>query len=456
VLFSEGEVHGIVPMKHLPRRLAYIAAGLSFLTLAVIALRPAPIPVDIGQVERGDLQITVDEEGKTRVPSRYIVSAPVAGRLARIELDAGDLVKQADIIARIDPLPLDTQVREAQARLRELQAQRTGVEAQRPKQAALDQAQARIRLARATLRQAEARVEQAQAALAQARRDRQRAQALEASGAISRQDREAAELDETTRARGLEAVQREADAATAEVTAAQEALTILQAERRDPDYLLRVYDAQIASVEAELANLADEAARTEISAPVSGHVLRVLQESARYVEAGTQLLELGDASTLELVIDVLSTDAVKVQPGAPILIEQWGGDEALQAKVRYVEPAAFTEVSALGVEEQRVNVIADFVNAPMTLGDGYRVEAQIVVWEGQDVLKVPVSALSRCDEESWCVFVVDDGKAEQRQVAIGHRSTIAAEVQQGLTEGESVILYPTEQIDEGKRIVLRS
>lgn len=438
-------------LKQLPRFLLYALIGLAIATLLVVALRPAPVAVDVGQVEQGNLQVTVDEEGKTRVRSRYVISTPIAGRLNRIELDPGDAIQEGDRVAQIDPLPTDTRVRTAQARLRELQAQRAGVETQRPKQAALDQAQARIRTAQAQQRQAEARVEQAEAALDQARRDRQRAQELAESGAISRQERESAELAETTRTRELETTRREVDAARAEVAAAQQALNLLQAEQQDPDYLLDVYDAQIAAVQAELANLADEADRTDVPSPVTGQVLRVLEESARYVEAGTQLLEVGNTQGLELVIDVLSTDAVNIQPGDAVLIEHWGGNEPLQAQVRYVEPSAFTKVSALGVEEQRVNVIADFSDPPASLGDGYRMDARIVVWEGQDVLKTPLSALFRC-RDAWCTFVIENGTATQRQLELGHRSNFEAEVTDGLQAGDDVILYPTEQVRDGTRV----
>ena len=259
---------------------------------------------------------------------------------------------------------------------------------------------------------------------------------------------------ETSRTRELEAVRRQLEGAIAEVAAAREALSILQAEQRDPDYLVDAYRAQIAAVEAELTNLADEASRSEIHAPVGGFVLRVLQESARFVQAGDPLIELGDPSDLELVIDVLSTDAVKVRPGASILVEHWGGEAALIAKVRYVEPSGFTEVSALGVEEQRVNIIGDFVDPAGPLGDGYRVEARIVVWQDDDVLKAPVSALSRCGL-AQCMFVAEDGRAHRREVVIGRSNEFEAMVKQGLEAGEQVILHPTEQIEEGRRIEAR-
>ena len=435
-------------IKYWPQRLAYLLSGIGIVTLIVLAFRPAPIRVDLKQVERGELKVTVDEEGKTRIRRRFVISAPLAGRLARIQLDEGDRVKKGSVVAQIDPLPLNSQVREAQAQLREWQAERAGVATRRPKQQALWQAQARIRAAEAAQREAEAKIQQAQAALEQAKRDRQRSQQLEADGAISRQDLESAELLEISRTKELEAAQQAADMAVAEVAAAKEALSILQAEQRDPDYLLDVYDARIAKVEAELAKLIDEAVRTQIHSPVDGYVLRVLEESARYVEEGTPLLELGNPSELEIVVDLLSTEAVKVKPGAKMLIEHWGGEQTLNARVRYVEPAAFTKISALGVEEQRVNVIADFVDSSVPLGDRYRVEVRIVVWEGKDVLKVPLSALFRCDRD-WCAFLVEGGKVHRQRVEIGPRSNFEAAIEGGLREGEVVILHPTEQIKEG-------
>ncbi|MGB5961171.1 MAG: HlyD family efflux transporter periplasmic adaptor subunit [Coleofasciculaceae cyanobacterium] len=438
--------------KRLPRHLPYWLAGLGVAGVVAFALRPTPIPVDLGQVKQGTLQVTVDAEGKTRVRDRFIVAAPVSGRLARIELESGDSIEQGTIVAQIDSLPLNTEVQAAQARLQELRAQLAGVETQRTKPAALAQAEAQINAAIATQRQAEARYQEAQANLAQATRDRERAQQLAAAGAQSRKVREDAELAETRREQELKATQREVDAAIANVTAARKNLAVLQAEQQDPDYLLNVYRAQIASAEATLTKLSDEAQRTTVKTPAAGSVLRVMQKSARFVQAGEPLLEVGNSAQLELVVDILSTDAVKVKPGALIQIEHWGGEKSLQAKVRYVEPSAFTEVSALGVEEQRVNVIADFVNPPKSIGDAYRVEARIVTWQGKDVLKVPMSALFRCNEKAWCTFVDKDGKAQRRQIVITQRNDLEAAVKQGLTVGERVILHPTEQVTDGQSI----
>ena len=437
--------------RRLPRWLLYGLAGLGITVLVALAFRPAPIPVDVGEVTEGPFRVTVDAEGKTRVEDRYIVAAPVAGRLQRIELEPGDPVTADAGVAQIDPLPLNTRVAAAQAQLRSLQAELSGVETQRPKSEELAQAEAQLRSAQATQQAAAAEVAQVQAALEQARRDRDRAQDLEARGAISRQAREAAELEATRLARSLDAARRERDSAAAAVAAAEEALPLLRAQQQDPDYLIDAYRAQIAGVEAELVNLADEAHRTTLTAPAAGTVLRVPEASARFVQAGDPLIELGDPDQIELVIDVLSADAVKIEPGDPILIEQWGGGETLTGTVSTIEPAAFTEVSALGVEEQRVNIIGRFENHNLALGDGFRVEAQIVIWTRDSVLQVPISALYRCDG-SWCVFVVQSGRAYPREISLGQRNPSAAVVDTGLDHGEQVILHPSDQIQEGRKV----
>lgn len=437
---------------HSPKKkfqwLIYGGAAIATFTAIVWAFRPTPIAVETSAVTRGELQVSVAAEGKTRIRDRFVISAPVSGRLTRIQLKAGDAVQPGEIVAQIEPLTLTAPVQEALGRLAEARAQREGVATQRPKSATLAQAQTRIQAAITTQRQAEASVAQAQAAFNQAQRDRQRAQDMAASGVISRRDRENAELTEITRAKELESATLAAKAASAEVDVARAALTVLQAEQRDPDYLLKVYDARIASIEADLAKLQDEAARTSVRSPSGGQVLRLLQQSAQSVTAGTPLLEIGDISKLEIVIDVLSTDALRIKPGNVILVQAGAGMPMLKAKVRQVEPSAFTKISALGVEEQRVNVIGDFINAPASLGDGYRSDVQIVVWQNSDVLKVPLSALFRC-EQAWCVFSVQDSKAQERSIEIGQRSTFEAEVQKGLQAGETVILHPNEQIKTG-------
>ena len=474
VPFTQEEAKQSIPKeskqrrKNLLRRLPYVLGGLGIVAILVLAFRPSPIVVDVAEVKRDDVQVTVDEEGETRIRKRYLVSAPVAGRLARIKLDEGDRVTQGEIIARIDPLPLESDIQEAQARLRQWQAEKKGVETQRPKREAIAQAEASIRAATAKQKEAQAKVEQAKAALQQAERDRDRHQQLFADGAVSRQQKEQAELEAITKAKASEAEQRIADSTAAEVTAAKEALAIIRAEQQDPDYLLDVYDARIASVEAELAKLNDDAQRTNITSPIDGYVFRVNLESAKYVEAGTQLLELGDPQDLEIVVDLLSSDAVKVKPGATMYLEHWGGESILKAKVRSVEPSAFTKVSALGVEEQRVNVVADLIDSEVSfevgqgrLGDRYRVETRTVVWSRDDVLVVPSSALFRCEENNrvssnisntWCAFVVENDRVQKRQIEVGQRSNFEAVIEAGLEVKEKVILHPTEQIQSGTKV----
>ncbi|MDJ0743847.1 MAG: HlyD family efflux transporter periplasmic adaptor subunit [Xenococcaceae cyanobacterium MO_167.B27] len=448
--------------KYLLQQLPYILGGLGILAMLVLAFRPSPIPVDVAEVKRANVQVTVDEEGETRIRKRYTVSAPVDGRLARINLDEGDRVTKGEIIAQIDPLPLNSDIQEARARLRQWEAEKAGVETQRPKQEAILQAEARILAAVAKQREAAAKVERARASLEQAKRDRQRYQQLHADGVISRQEKERAELEETTRIRALQAEERVLDSATAEINAAKKALSILRAEQQDPDYLLDVYDARIRSVEAELAKLTDDANRTNITSPIDGYVLRVNLESAKYIEAGTELLELGNPQDLEIVVDLLSSDAVKVKPGATMLLEHWGGESTLKAKVRYIEPSAFTKVSALGVEEQRVNVIADFVDSKIPLGDRYRVETRTVVWSGEQVLVIPLSALFRCEpgnsrnlSNTWCTFVVENNQAQKRQIEVSQRSNFEAVIESGLQEEETVILHPNEQIKSGTKVKVR-
>ncbi|WP_416666239.1 HlyD family efflux transporter periplasmic adaptor subunit [Egbenema bharatensis] len=441
--------------KHWKKWLLYGALGFGAVVLLVTLFRPSPILVDTHPVQRGELQVTVDEEGRTRVRDRYTVAAGVNGHLERINLNEGDPIEQGQVVAQIDPLPMNTQVQEALGRLAEWRSERQGVDTQRPKPEAIDQARVRIQAAEANQRQAEARVAQSQAALEQAQRDAQRARELETAGVIPRQDREAAELNETTRARELDAAILAANAEASAVEVARAELAVLQQEQTDPDYLLRVYDARIASTEAELSRLRDRAARTNIYAPVSGRVLRIQQRSAQFVSEGTPLLEIGNVSQLELVIDVLSADAMRIRPGNPIWIAA-GNSEPIAARVRLVEPSAFTRESALGVEEQRVNVIGDFVDAvnpnDAGFGDAYRVDAQIVVWESEDVLKVPLSALFRCEQSAWCTFVVEGDRSQQRQVEIGQRSHLEAEVLDGLQDGEVVILHPTRAIEDGSRV----
>jgi HlyD family secretion protein len=384
-----------------------IALGLGLAAAAALlalALRPSPIDVDVAVLERGPLQVTIDEDGETRAHDRFVVSAPVAGRVSRIELHEGDSVEQNQVVAEIGALPLSAREREEQL--------------------------SRITAAEAVQRQAAERVRHAQADAAQARRERERVEALAQKGFASAQEREQATVLDSTSANELEAARFQERAAAAEVGAARAALLAIDAAG------------------------AGEGARVPVRAPAAGKILRIPERSERVVSAGTPLLTLGDPTGLEVVADVLSTEAVKIQPGMPVLLEGWGGDHALRARVRLVEPFAFTKVSALGVEEQRVNVIADFVDPPGPLGDAFRVDAKIVVWESPDVLRVPTSALFRRGDR-WAVFVVDGRRARAREIELGQRSALEAEVTSSLKPGERVVRYPPNELADGARVRVR-
>ncbi len=392
--------------------LRFVALGAGALVIALIGfiVRRPPVRVAVAPVQRGPLQVTVDEEGYTRVRDRFVIVAPTAGRVARITLDAGDPVDVGTVVARMNPLPLDRR--------------------------AYKEIVARLAAAEAQQRAADAQVEQARAALEQAQRTGTRARQLGRSGTIAAEERELAELAETARQKELEAAIFAARAAAFTVEAARAAM-LAPGEESDR--------------EVTAACEAQDGACIELRSPVKGQVLRNPEKSERVVAAGTPLLELGDTGSLEVVVDVLSADAVKVKPAALMLLEDWGGTEPLRARVRLVEPSGFVKLSALGVEEQRVNVVADFMEPPVGLADGYRVEARIVVWEADDVVKIPTSALFR-RAGAWNVFVVDAGRARARTIEIGQRSATEAQVLHGLGPEERVILHPSDEVADGARV----
>ena len=368
------------------------------LVLLVRAFMPSPMLVDAGTAAVGSMRVTISEEGRTRVKQRYLITAPASGRLARPQWNEGDQVGRGDVLARITPSPLGSR-ESAEAR-------------------------ARIEAAEALVREAEANVARARVEQEEAVSGRDRAEKLAASGSISRERLERAVHAATISERSLESALFRHRAAISSLEVAQAALLALREERGDAKAILSVVS------------------------PVDGQVLRLFEESERVVTAGTPLLEVGDPGEMEVTVDVLSTDAIRVDVGQAVWIEEWGGPEPLSGRVSRVEPAAFTRVSALGVDEQRVNVIVDLDETPPELGDGYRVTGRIVVWEKPDVLKVPSSALFRVDED-WSVFVVEDGVARTRGVTVGQQNGIEAEILEGIAAGALVILHPNPRIADG-------
>jgi HlyD family secretion protein len=387
------------------QRVPYAITAAVIGALLVYAFTPNPVLVEVASAERGALQVSVDEDGFTRAHDRYVITAPVSGRMARIELHDGDAIARDQRITQIWPLPLSARERE--------------------------EAMARLAAAQALEREAGQRVTHSKADYDQARRERQRVERLVANGFVSPQAVEQARVTETTSANELEAARFRAQSAAADVLTARAGLLAIEGAGREPT------------------------ASVPVVSPVQGRVLRISDASERVVSAGAPLLTLGDATKLEVVLDVLSTEAVKVKPDMPVILEGWGGDNPLRAKVRVVEPYAFTKISALGVEEQRVNVIADFVDAPTELGDGYRVDARIIVWSADSVLQLPTSALFRHGER-WAVFVVENRRAQRRMVEVGQRNALNARILGGLETGARVIRHPSNDIEEGTRVVWRS
>jgi HlyD family secretion protein len=388
-----------------------LAAALAVALLWVF--RPAAVAVDLVEVGRGPLAVSVSDEGETRVRDMYVVSAPVPGRMRRIELEAGDpVVADQTVVAQIEPSdPTFLDVRSAAEA-------RAGVDA-----------------ADAARTHAEAQVRRAQAELEFAQSELERIRALARSHTVSENDLDSAER----RAKTADAALAEA---RAELKVRQSEYQVARARLMTPASRRGTSDCDCVSVYS----------------PVSGDVLRVLTESEGVVQSGTPLVEIGDPDKLEIVVDLLSADAVRVRPGQRAIIEAWGGTRPLEGVVRRVEPFGFTKVSALGIDEQRVNVVIDIKEPRQQwarLGHGYRVEPRIVLWESRDVLKVPLSALFRQGRQ-WAVFVAQDRRAVLRRVEIGHENGLEAEVVSGLEAGERVVLHPADRVSPGVRLQPRS
>ncbi len=431
----------------------WVGAALLAAGAIAYAFRPVPLRVESAIVERRTIETSVESEAKTRIHDRYALSAQVSGRLLRVTVEEGDRVRAGERIASIDPLPYTVAVTTALARVRELEADLAGVETLRPKEEALAQVRSRALASKSLDASAHLRVRVLQAAAAQSLRDLARLRDLADKGYLSRAAYEQAQLTATTRQRELEIAKTDATAADHQLRADRAAADELARRVSDPDYLRNVYGAQIAAVRAELHNLEDRNRRTGVVAPVAGEVLRVLQKSESYVQAGTPIVEIGDRNGIEVVADVLSQDAVAIRPGNRVEIVSGAGDAHPWGTVRRVEPAGYTKISALGIEEQRVNVIATFPGSLRSLGDAYRLDVRIVTTSAEGIA-VPVPALVRCDE-AWCAFRIENGRARRVTVGIGRLGAELAEVRTGLAVGDRVILRPPESLQDGTRVVIR-
>jgi HlyD family secretion protein len=358
--------------------------------------------VEIATARRTPLREVVEEDGRTRVHDRFVVASPITGNLVRIELEAGATVERGASIAEIkppDPPMLDARTRrEATARLRA-----------------------------ATIREqlAIAAIDRARTARDAAAKEARRTRMLAERGALTESDRERGDLAEAMASSDLAQAELARDGAIAEV----------------------------AAIRALLGRAGDASGTVVVVAPAAGRLLRVLRESAGPVTAGTPLVEIGDPSAIEVVVDVLSSDGARIPVGAPVTITAWGGDP-LAGRVRLIEPSAFTRISALGVEEQRVNAIVDLDAPPRTLGDGFRVEVAIETWRGDAVVVVPAAAVFR-HRGQWAVYAVENGRARLRSIEIGHRGASDVEVVSGVAEGTAIVIHPGDRVADDTRVRIR-
>lgn len=403
------------------RKFLLILFGAAVVGAVGWGMVPEPIPVDLAPATLGEIEVTVDEDGKTRIREKYIVSAPLAGRVLRIDMDPGDEVVAGDtLLATIEPRDPD------------LLDART-----------IAQAEAQVKAAEAALEKMKPHLDEVTAAVQFAESELQRVRdaAARNPAAVSATDVESKLLAFRTQSALLRSTQQSEEIARFELEQAKAALMRSRPPSENPPD----------------TRLAGSGWNFPIRSPITGRVLRVFQESSAVVAAGTPLLELGDPTDLEVEIDVLSRDAVKIRPGAQVYLEHWGGKHVLEGRVRLVEPSAFTKISTLGVEEQRVNVIVDLIDPPQQrseLADGFRVEARIVIDEAHDVLKIPASALFRVGDR-WAVFRADNGRALEQVVEVGLQNGLEAEIREGLAEADLVVMHPGDNVSDGTTVRAR-
>jgi len=382
----------------LPKHLGWILSGIGLLALIVFALIPKPIVIEQGHATKQLLRQTIDAEGKIRYVDHYVINIPITGMISNVIKEPGDSVHVGEVIAWYTPPALDERQRaQAISRLDAARSMRSEAQEQRKAMSPM---------------------------MDQAARRAERFARLLTEGAVPKEQAENA----------------------------RDAYEQLSKQVAGAELRIRTAEYEIEAARAALG--AAPGSRLQITSPMTGVVLRRFEEFERLLPAGSPIVEVGNAERLEVVIDVLSAEAVKIRKGMDVLIEGWGGDEVLHAQVFKIEPAARVKVSALGVEEKRVYVIASFTNAPAALGDAYKADAKIVLWEGRNVLTVPLGALMR-QRDAWTVYGIEGGKARRREVVVGHRSALAAEIVSGLDEGVAVVLHPPEKLEDGSSVTVQ-
>jgi HlyD family secretion protein len=390
------------------KKIILALAGIGLAVLLVLALLPSPIPVSADAVERGYFAEYVEDEGRTRLRDPYLITAPISGYLRRVHLEPGDRIHLGDSIFELEPLP--TPALDARTR---------------------DQAREALAAARARLEASEAELETRQSELTLAEAELERAERLHERDLLAQEERDRRRAARDAARASERAARHRVDVARFEAASARALLDTAHGERTSGDQ-----------------------PTLSVQAPIDGSVTRRHRWMEGPINAGEVVLELGDLAELEVQVDLLSVDAMRVRDGMRVILERWGGGDELEGRVRRVEPAGFQRISALGVEEQRVPVLVEFVTPREyweNLGDAYRVEARFVLWEGQDVLQIPTSALFR-HEGRWAVFVISNGRAERRTISTGRRSGLRTQVTDGITAGELLITHPSDRIEHGSRV----
>jgi len=394
---------------HLLRRSIPWLGGAALLSLVAWGLWPKLVLVETGVVTRGPLTVRVSEEGKTRVRNRYVVAAPVAGKMRRVPFKPGDEVKAGTtLLTAIEPVVAPLLDPRARA-----------------------QAEAVVSMREASRKQAAEALDANKAASKMAESELERVRSVTRAGTMSQSDRDRVEMESSMRA----------------------------AEVRAAEFALQVADYELAQARAALERPESSTAGNlvEVKSPVSGRVLKVMLESETVVTPGTPILEVGDPADIEIEAEILSRDAVTIHPGDSAEIDQWGGENPLKGRVRRVEPAAFTKISALGVEEQRVIVLSDLVDPPeaaKALGDRYRVEVRVAVWHAEDVLIVPAGSLFR-EGNAWKTYVFRNGNAQLTAIGAGHSDGRFTEILTGVNAGEEVLLHPPDTVKDGTAVTKR-
>lgn len=387
-----------------------ISIVVMIIALLVWGFWPKPVSVETVEVKRAPMTVSIEEEGRTRVIDRYVISAPVDGTTCRTQLEVGDSVEVEKTLLNIRPL--ESQVLDARSRA---------------------QAEARVAAASSALQSAKEQAHAATAAQQLASKELERLKPLIEKGLVSKETYDRAVTEANTKAAAKRSADFNVDVANYELEAAKSVLDFSSTGTADAGQVVAV------------------------RSPITGRILKITHECEGPVRTGDPLLEVGDPTRLEIEVDVLSADAVKIKPGMNVLFDRWGGDEPLHGVVRTVEPVAFTKVSALGVEEQRVLIICDFTSSQelwQRLGDGYRVEARFVLWQEDNVLQVPASSLFRY-QDGWAIFVVENDRAIRRLVKVGQRNGILAQVLDGVAEGENVINHPNDDVEDNGRVKIR-